>query len=275
MMRSPFEFPRVIRCGRAYTRRVVAVIEAAYVAGGARVSGCAMAQHAGTRCRSSFVAIARAISAAPVMLWNRLAFGLGTTPLKSRRDRTMTKTMGLTIQGPVVAAQTAVPPDFIGVGAQKCGTSWWYSLVAEHPMVHDPAGFNKEARFFCQPGPFDLAAYHALFARPSGRIAGEWTPDYLGAVLDRWSCCRSTAREDPVSRARSGPPLRLASTPADVRRADPPASASKDVSRRSVRPPGATLAAPVSARTGVRTSVRTMRSGSERRACADVRLPRA
>ncbi len=119
--------------------------------------------------------------------------------------------MGLTIRGPVVAAQTAAPPDFIGGGAQKCGTSWWYSLVAQHPMVHDPAGFNKEARFFCQPGPFDLAAYHALFARPSGRIAGEWTPDYLWqpSSIDGVAAAAPHAKilflvRDPVDRFVSG-----------------------------------------------------------------------
>jgi hypothetical protein len=45
--------------------------------------------------------------------------------------------------------------------------------------VHDPDGFDKEARFFCRPGPYDTAAYRSLFERPPGLLTGEWTPDYL------------------------------------------------------------------------------------------------
>ena len=78
-------------------------------------------------------------------------------------------------------------------------------------MVHDPAGFDKEARFFCQPGPFDLAAYHALFARPAGRIAGEWTPDYLWqpSSIDGVAAAAPHAKilflvRDPVDRFVSG-----------------------------------------------------------------------
>lgn len=76
-------------------------------------------------------------------------------------------------------ARAVTAPDFVGVGAQKSGTSWWYSLIAAHPGVHDPVGFDKEARFFCGPGPYDLEAYRQLFGRPDGLVAGEWTPDYL------------------------------------------------------------------------------------------------
>jgi hypothetical protein len=25
------------------------------------------------------------------------------------------------------------PPDFVGVGAQRSGTRWWYTLILEHP----------------------------------------------------------------------------------------------------------------------------------------------
>ena len=78
----------------------------------------------------------------------------------------------------------AGPPDFVGVGAQKCGTSWWYSLIAAHPGVHDPQGFDKEARFFCEPGPHDLDAYRRLFARPPGLLAGEWQPHDAVVAVD-------------------------------------------------------------------------------------------
>jgi hypothetical protein len=38
------------------------------------------------------------------------------------------------------------PPDFVGVGTQKSGTSWWYWLVCDHPQV--TVGFGKELHFF-------------------------------------------------------------------------------------------------------------------------------
>ena len=28
------------------------------------------------------------------------------------------------------------PPDFVGIGAQKAGTTWWYEAVCAHPDAH-------------------------------------------------------------------------------------------------------------------------------------------
>jgi Sulfotransferase domain len=76
------------------------------------------------------------------------------------------------------------PPDFVGIGAQKCGTTWWYDLIAAHPDVACRADIHKERHFFGRFatrafGPADTVAYHSWFPRPETRIAGEWTPDYL------------------------------------------------------------------------------------------------
>jgi hypothetical protein len=30
--------------------------------------------------------------------------------------------------------------DFVGTGAQKCGTTWVYESLAQHPQVGFPAG---------------------------------------------------------------------------------------------------------------------------------------
>ena len=79
------------------------------------------------------------------------------------------------------------PPDFIGLGAPKCGTSWWFSLILAHPDVYGPV--KKELLFFnnlffaqYQRGGVtdeDLSAYHDWFPRPDGAVTGEWTPSYL------------------------------------------------------------------------------------------------
>jgi LPS sulfotransferase NodH len=119
----------------------------------------------------------------------------------------------------VVAArsrQVVAPPDFVGVGAQKSGTSWWYSLVARHPGVHDPTAFDKEARILSYPewdgsSPIDPDLYESLFERPAGMLAGEWTPDYLwhpfGAPKLRELAPDAKILflvRDPIERFRSG-----------------------------------------------------------------------
>ncbi len=75
-------------------------------------------------------------------------------------------------------------PDFVGIGVQKAGTTWWYELIAAHPQVSARADLHKERHFFdrfaAQPfGPDDIRGYHGWFPRRPGTQAGEWTPDYM------------------------------------------------------------------------------------------------
>jgi hypothetical protein len=108
------------------------------------------------------------------------------------------------------------PPDFIGVGTARSGTTWWDGLIAAHPDVARAPGVPKELHFFDERWAEDLddgaiAAYHAFFARPPGKRAGEWTPGYM---LDAWTprLIRAAAPDarlivlvrDPVERFRSG-----------------------------------------------------------------------
>ena len=94
------------------------------------------------------------------------------------------------------------PPHYVGVGAQKAGTSWWDSLIARHPSVHRSGGQPKELHFFDQAWeqPFDderLARYALHFPRPEGGVTGEWTPGYL---IDFWT---------PALIARAAPEARI------------------------------------------------------------------
>ena len=108
------------------------------------------------------------------------------------------------------------PPDFIGVGTARSGTTWWDELIHSHPAVDRAPGIPKEVHFFDRfwDGSFsdaDIARYHAYFARREGRSAGEWTPGYM---VDFWipPLLRRAAPEarllvllrDPVERFRSG-----------------------------------------------------------------------
>ena len=108
------------------------------------------------------------------------------------------------------------PPDYVGVGTARAGTTWWDSLINSHPLVSRPASTPKETHFFDDRWEHGLAdgdveRYHALFARPGGHLSGEWTPGYM---LDAWTpaLLRIAAPDarllvllrDPVDRFRSG-----------------------------------------------------------------------
>ena len=76
-------------------------------------------------------------------------------------------------------------PTFVGIGAAKAGTTWWYELLAAHARWHrPPGGHTKELLFFDQfvvrpYRPADAQRYREHFRRPSGTLLGEWTPVYL------------------------------------------------------------------------------------------------
>lgn len=108
------------------------------------------------------------------------------------------------------------PPDFVGIGVQKAGTTWWFDLLAAHPGVAVAPGAPKEVHYFDRfwAEPFDESArtgYREWFPRPPGALAGEWTPRYLH---DPWSPpllvrAAPEARllvvlRDPLERFRSG-----------------------------------------------------------------------
>jgi hypothetical protein len=81
------------------------------------------------------------------------------------------------------------PPDFVGVGAQRAGTSWWFGLIRGHPQVDSPPGVPKELHFFDRFWwkHFDRAAldeYRCYFPRRPGHLTGEWTPRYMH---DAWT----------------------------------------------------------------------------------------
>ncbi len=117
---------------------------------------------------------------------------------------------------PLRPGERPAPPDFIGVGVQKAGTSWWYDLLAAHPRTHRSVAHRKEQHFFDRylDRPFDgdaVAAYHRRFARPAGTLAGEWTPRYVHdfwvpALLARAAPAAKylVLLRDPIERYRSG-----------------------------------------------------------------------
>ena len=72
--------------------------------------------------------------------------------------------------------------DFIGIGGQKCGTTWLYEHLRHHPDIAFPAG--KEVHFWDQQRHLGSEWWTGLFPRTDGRIRqGEITPAY--AILNR------------------------------------------------------------------------------------------
>lgn len=81
------------------------------------------------------------------------------------------------------------PPDFVGIGTQRSGTSWWHSLITAHPHVAELGWGAKELHFFDRfwNAPFtdaDIATYHRHFLRRPDEQTGEWTPRYM---FDPWT----------------------------------------------------------------------------------------
>jgi hypothetical protein len=109
---------------------------------------------------------------------------------------------------------TTGPPGYVGIGAQRCGTSWWYAAMRRHPDV-ERSPLGKEVHYFDRfwqgDAPDDIATeYASLFPRSPGKVIGEWTPRYLA---DFWAAplIRKAAPDarilvllrDPVARYRS------------------------------------------------------------------------
>ena len=108
------------------------------------------------------------------------------------------------------------PPDFIGVGTQRSGTTWWQRLLRDHPAIRLPRNKKKEQHFFDKFGrrpmkPEDIARYHDLFPRAPGELSGEWTPRYMRDIWGPRVLSQAAPEakllvmfRDPVERYRSG-----------------------------------------------------------------------
>lgn len=103
-----------------------------------------------------------------------------------------------------------IRPDFLGVGAQKAGTTWLHAQLARHPGVF--MAEPKELHFWDQHRSRGLDWYAAHFAAAAGRKAGEITPAYAISPLETVREIHDFAPDarilyllrDPCERAWSG-----------------------------------------------------------------------
>ncbi len=78
-------------------------------------------------------------------------------------------------------------PDFVGIGAPKSGTTWWYTLLSDHPQIVPNCikwDKRKELQYFAhfQHRPLtgeEIAVYRQAFASPPGAVCGEFSVQYL------------------------------------------------------------------------------------------------
>jgi hypothetical protein len=85
---------------------------------------------------------------------------------------------------PIPAGWQVKNPDFVGIAAGKSGTSWWYSLLLQHPRIVPNRLGLKELHYFDHfqhRGMTEKQAkiYGQAFAAPKNSICGEWSPNYL------------------------------------------------------------------------------------------------
>jgi hypothetical protein len=117
---------------------------------------------------------------------------------------------------PVRGNEVTGPPDFVGIGVQKAGTTWWFNSICAHPDVYARGDIHKERHFFGRYanrrfGPAECKIYHDWFPRPPDALTGEWTPDYIHCPWVPALLAQAAPRtrllvllRDPVERFRSG-----------------------------------------------------------------------
>ena len=101
-------------------------------------------------------------------------------------------------------------PDFIGIGAQRTGTSWLYACLYEHPGICMP---QKEINYFSRDRNWRHGSdwYERIFAEcPATAVAGELSTSYLvdpetpRRIRDRYpDALLLVSLRDPAERAFS------------------------------------------------------------------------
>ena len=75
------------------------------------------------------------------------------------------------------------PPDFVGIGVARAGSTWWYEPPDGASGVVDVPTARKELHFFDElwdgARPAGRGAIPPVLPAAGGSLAGEWTPRYM------------------------------------------------------------------------------------------------
>ena len=110
-------------------------------------------------------------------------------------------------------------PEFLGIGAQKCGTTWLHENLARHPGLFLPP--EKELHYFDWHFSGSLKSYSRHFFPGVGRIKGEITPNYCTLAAARIAFIRAILprlrlvflMRNPIDRAWSQAVMNLVERP--------------------------------------------------------------
>ena len=117
------------------------------------------------------------------MTWPEDAAGLRGELLAAYRDvRRRHAPWSAGHRYPHARGDAARAPTFVGVGAQKAGTSYVFDALVTDPAIAGPA--EKEThylttRFTTHDVSAAAGEYHAIFGAFDEPVVGEWTPAYL------------------------------------------------------------------------------------------------
>jgi hypothetical protein len=104
--------------------------------------------------------------------------------------------------------------NFLGIGAQKCGTTWLFETLSAHPKICFPAG--KEVHYWNHPNDRSVDWYAELFS-DNKLCNGEITPAYgilptetINRIHSRWPNLRLIYLiRNPIDRAWSAARMAL------------------------------------------------------------------
>lgn len=73
------------------------------------------------------------------------------------------------------------PPSFIGIGAEKCATTWLTEVLRDHPEIYMSS--PKELHFFTDHWTSGKSWYFRHFDTRASKVAGEFSTSYLPSLV--------------------------------------------------------------------------------------------
>jgi hypothetical protein len=105
-------------------------------------------------------------------------------------SRSLRRCSTLAISRPFGSAATDRVIGFLGIGAQKCGTSWLHHMLSTHPGISFPAG--KEVHYWDELSHLGVEHYASWLDAGDGKLHGDITPAYAVMDIQKIRGCHSS-----------------------------------------------------------------------------------